>query len=322
MSAEQQHAARRQQLAEMVGIGAADAENALAAADGDVGAAVEWLLAGGGGGDQPDEQGAPRIEVGVHAGKAIGEAMHLIEAEHGRPFALTWLPAVMPRQPQAAQEWLRDHAADACWGASRAPGNDEALVLAEQLAREGTGGRQQELEQEQEAADRALAERLAREESGPGDQQRGGGDREARVAAMIAEHGRIDQQCDTGDAAGAAARWTALLAEARALGHKQAEDIFLGNLGTVYNNLGRQAEAIDHHTQALAISREIGDRRGEGTDLGNLGIAYRSLGRQAEAIDHLTQALAISREVGDRRGEGNRLGNLGSAYDDLGRYAE
>jgi tetratricopeptide (TPR) repeat protein len=150
----------------------------------------------------------------------------------------------------------------------------------------------------------------------------GGGERVAQFDAIIAEHEHIFQQFNTGDAAGAAARWVVLLAEARTLGHEPSVGAIVGSLGNAYDDLGQHAKAIKYHTQALVILRCIDDRQGEGRVLGHLGIAYGSLGRRAEAIDHHTQALAIARETGDRQSEGNHLGNLGNSYGSLGRHAE
>eukprot|EP01051_Picozoa_sp_SAG22_P026241 SAG22_NODE_8183_length_676_cov_1.103986_1_plen_92_part_01 len=53
----------------------------------------------------------------------------------------------------------------------------------------------------------------------------------------------------------------------------------------------------DQQPAAMALPPPGSAPQPAGNRLGNLGSAYRSLGRQAEAIDHHTQALAISREV-------------------------
>ncbi len=110
----------------------------------------------------------------------------------------------------------------------------------------------------------------------------------------------------------------AALTAARALGHREAEGVHLGNLGTAYQNLGEPRRAIDYYEQRLVIAREIGDRRGEGHALGNLGLAWADLGEPRRAIDYYEQDLVIAREIGDRRGEGAALGNLGLAWADLG----
>ncbi len=139
------------------------------------------------------------------------------------------------------------------------------------------------------------------------------------------------------------------MALAREAKNREAEGVWLGNLGNCYADLGQTHRAIEFHEQALAIAREIGDRRGEGNDLGNLGNCYYSwakpaapssftsrrwplparlatgvgkgltsatwatatarLGQTRRAIEFHEQALAIRREIGDRRGQGDRPGH-------------
>ncbi|MDQ2808953.1 MAG: tetratricopeptide repeat protein, partial [Chloroflexota bacterium] len=108
------------------------------------------------------------------------------------------------------------------------------------------------------------------------------------------------------------------LEAARRLGRRDAEGVFLGNLGIAYANLGEVRRAIGLYEQRLEIAREIGDRAGEGAALGNLGIAYANLGEVRRAIGYYEQQLVITREIDDRAGEGNALGNLGIAYAAVG----
>lgn len=99
----------------------------------------------------------------------------------------------------------------------------------------------------------------------------------------------------------------------------QAARIYI-ELGSVYNTLGKQQEALTYYQQALVIGREVGDRRGEGVMLNNLGLVYKALGKQQEALSYFEQALVIGREVGDRGGEGTALWNVGALYFDQGHY--
>ncbi len=108
----------------------------------------------------------------------------------------------------------------------------------------------------------------------------------------------------------------------RALGDRYGEGTTLMNLGSVYLQQGRWAEAIACYEQDLAICRDLGDRHGEGQTLTNLGVVYRQQGRWAEAIGCYEQDLAICRDLGDRYGEGQTLTNLGVVYRQQGRWAE
>jgi len=81
----------------------------------------------------------------------------------------------------------------------------------------------------------------------------------------------------------------------------------------------RFEEAIKFYDGALTIAREIGNRDAEGNHLGNLGSVYRDLGQIEKAIEYYEQALTIAQEIGDRRGEGSQLGSLGNAYAERGQ---
>ena len=108
------------------------------------------------------------------------------------------------------------------------------------------------------------------------------------------------------------------LEAARRLGEKQAEGVYLGNLGLAYAALGDARKAIEFYEQALKVMQEIGDKRAEGSILGNLGSAYAALGDARKAIEFYEQYLSIAREIGDRRGEGNALQGFGISYAALG----
>ena len=54
-----------------------------------------------------------------------------------------------------------------------------------------------------------------------------------------------------------------------------------------------RSELGEHHERGLAIFREIGDRKGEGMATGNLGSVFQALGRYEEAREHHERGLAI-----------------------------
>ena len=65
----------------------------------------------------------------------------------------------------------------------------------------------------------------------------------------------------------------------RALGDRVDEAAMLGNVGTVYNDLGDKQNALDYDNQALLMDRAVGDRAREATILSNLGNIYGALGK-------------------------------------------
>ena len=59
----------------------------------------------------------------------------------------------------------------------------------------------------------------------------------------------------------------------------------------------------------LAIQIEIGSRNVEATSFGNLGTVFQSLGKYDKAQELLEKALAINIETGERNGEATTYGN-------------
>jgi protein O-mannosyl-transferase len=82
------------------------------------------------------------------------------------------------------------------------------------------------------------------------------------------------------------------------------------NLGLVYDDLGRSAEAMENFSRAIKIMPNYAQAHT------NLGIIYTKLGRWQDAIDEYQQAIKYKPDFAAA------YNNLGLAYDDLGRSAE
>ncbi|MCM4084478.1 DUF3856 domain-containing protein [Paractinoplanes hotanensis] len=115
---------------------------------------------------------------------------------------------------------------------------------------------------------------------------------------------------------------TAARNAAVATGDPAGEAGALINLGVVYWQLGRNAEARDRMSESLTLFRRLGDARGEARALGNLGVVYNAFGDHTASAEHHTQALAKFVEIGDRVGEANTLTNLGDVYLRMDRLSE
>jgi tetratricopeptide (TPR) repeat protein len=76
----------------------------------------------------------------------------------------------------------------------------------------------------------------------------------------------------------------------------QAARIY-AELGSVYDDLGKQQEALTYYEQALDIRREVGDRGGEGTTLHNIGTLYFEQGHYDVALACFLLARGILEEV-------------------------
>ena len=97
------------------------------------------------------------------------------------------------------------------------------------------------------------------------------------------------------------------LAEARALGLKQAQCNCLNYLA---NNASMHADFVQAQAlceQALALARELGDRRLEALTLGNVGLWRLNLGDLAAGERDLEEGLRLARAIGDRALECARL---------------
>jgi len=87
---------------------------------------------------------------------------------------------------------------------------------------------------------------------------------------------------------------------------KNPDPEMLYNFACVYNNLGRDTEAIETFKQVIKIKPDYAQAYNQ------LGYIYYKLGRYAEAIDVFRQAIAIKPDLAEAHNNlGNTLGRLG-----------
>ena len=147
-------------------------------------------------------------------------------------------------------------------------------------------------------------------------------EREARRAMALAERAgdiesKLEAQRMLADALGVAGRGDegeALardgLAQARALGLRRTEGVFLNALSYIANLRDDQVTALGLDLQDLPIWRELGDPLGESVALGNIGADWLWFGQLEQAGPPLRQALKLARDAGARHVECGPLGNL------------
>lgn len=116
-------------------------------------------------------------------------------------------------------------------------------------------------------------------------------------------------------------RFEAALAIYRRLGDRRAEATVLGNLGNVFLELVRDAEAATHHRMAIEVLRDLGDKRREAIVLSNLAVVNHQRGALEQADADWRAALSMHRDVANRRFEGFSLGGLAMVDFELGRLA-
>src|ERR1019366_2865164 len=104
----------------------------------------------------------------------------------------------------------------------------------------------------------------------------------------------------------------------RQIGDRKAQSITLNNIGSAFEIVGRNEQALSYFNKALAMEREIGLRGPEAMTLGNMAGVDSNAGNLHDAIQKASEALDIFREVGDRSGESLTLSNLGYLVDRSG----
>jgi CHAT domain-containing protein/tetratricopeptide (TPR) repeat protein len=107
---------------------------------------------------------------------------------------------------------------------------------------------------------------------------------------------------------------TRALERARALVAREDEvATSLNNIGLVYREMGRFAQAREALEQALAIDRRLGSRWAVAYDLRNLGLTHLREGDAAAALPLLREAAAEAEAIGDRVNEAKAWLAVGEA---------
>lgn len=136
------------------------------------------------------------------------------------------------------------------------------------------------------------------------------GDAESRLEAQrlladaLGAQGRLDEGAELAQQG---------LAEARALGLRRVEGVFLNALSFIANLRDDQVAGLAYDLQDLAIWRDLGDRHGEAVALGNLGADWLWFGQLEQAGRCLEDTLRLCRAIGARSLQCASLGNLSQA---------
>ena len=139
----------------------------------------------------------------------------------------------------------------------------------------------------------------------------------ACAARAGADESRLEAQRLLADALGSQGRFAegealahAGLAEARALGFRRVEGVFLNALSHMASLRDDQVAGLEYDLQDLPIWRALGDPQGEVVALGNVGADWLWFGRLDRAREPLQSALDLARAVGARQVENGPLVNL------------
>jgi class 3 adenylate cyclase/tetratricopeptide (TPR) repeat protein len=136
--------------------------------------------------------------------------------------------------------------------------------------------------------------------------------RDAMVFAVRAgaDESRLEAQRLLADALGAQGRLDegqalarAGLAEARTLGLRRVEGVFLNALSLMAGLQDDLVAGLELDSQDLVIWRALGDKHGESVALANVGADWLWFGRLEQARHYLEQALRLCRAIGARQTE-------------------
>jgi tetratricopeptide (TPR) repeat protein len=98
------------------------------------------------------------------------------------------------------------------------------------------------------------------------------------------------------------------------LGLKDEIAIGNNNIGIIYLEKNDNEKALTYFFKALKVFREIKHQQGMQSALSNIGNAYSNLKDQKKALVYLEEALQITEKTGDKIGSSTNLGSIGLAY--------
>mgnify|MGYP001333996330 CR=1 FL=1 len=107
-------------------------------------------------------------------------------------------------------------------------------------------------------------------------------------------------------------------------GNVDGVNVWIGNMGLAYGNIGQIDTAIAYIQKALICAESISNkiRRNDelSRNMNNLCVQYRKLADYPTAIAYIEQAIALTQEFGGDNEISWRLGTLGSTYALMGEY--
>jgi len=91
----------------------------------------------------------------------------------------------------------------------------------------------------------------------------------------------------------------------------------LGNIGTIYKELGNYPVALDYYSKALKYYEEAGEKRGIAVTLQNIGWVYSDKEEYKIALEYFQKAIEIATQTGEPRWIMYDYGTIGQLYYNL-----
>jgi class 3 adenylate cyclase/tetratricopeptide (TPR) repeat protein len=96
--------------------------------------------------------------------------------------------------------------------------------------------------------------------------------------------------------------------------YPKGEAYALKNIGMLYFNKGRYAEALDQWSQSLELFEGLKDDIGISNMLNNIGAIYLTQGADAKALEYILKSLQVAERIGDTLRIVSALINVGNTY--------
>ena len=105
------------------------------------------------------------------------------------------------------------------------------------------------------------------------------------------------------------------------MGYKPQACMTLGNLATLYSDLGDNVKALEQYFITLQLANDTKDTETTTSTLCNIGVLYKDMGDTVKALNYLNRALKLSEIYGYRHLSSLNLINIGSIYSDRCQFS-
>lgn len=95
---------------------------------------------------------------------------------------------------------------------------------------------------------------------------------------------------------------------------KKIQAAVLNNIGSVYDDQGNHAMALDNYFKALKVAEEIDDKNKVASVLGNIYSVYKNKKDYVKALDYSFKSLKMAELLGDNKVQANAISNIGVVY--------
>ncbi|MFY7997824.1 MAG: tetratricopeptide repeat-containing sensor histidine kinase [Candidatus Kapaibacteriota bacterium] len=96
----------------------------------------------------------------------------------------------------------------------------------------------------------------------------------------------------------------------------------LNNIGNVFLDKGKYADALQYYFSSLRIREALGDKAGTAQSFNSIGLVYRLQGKLNEALESFRKARVFHESAGNKRGIATVMNNIAGVYYYQKKYRE